>query len=62
MERREYSVTFNYCYTTVDTETGEKRDFYLANSYALTSLQKMYINISDGELTSHNVELHFEFF
>lgn len=24
VEIREYSVTFNYCYTTVDTETGKK--------------------------------------
>lgn len=64
MKIREYSVAFNYCYTTVDTETGKKSDFYLANSliYALPSLQKKCINILDEEMISHNVELHFELF
>lgn len=42
----------------------EKRDFYLSSTliYALTSLQKKCINIFDGEMTSHNAELHFDFF
>lgn len=41
-----------------------KRDFYLSSTliYALTSLQKKCISIFDGEMTSRNAELYFDFF